>query len=264
MQSDLDIICVKFDSHTKNLSEIYTAGLLRDCSAIVVSRPGPTASRDDMKFYMKDLFSRLKIGGTELRKQALVALNEVIVEDEKYVEIGIEIGGLIGILVNFLDSQEVEIQEESAKSLSMISRFDSYRSVLVGAGIVGPLVRVLESGSEMGKEMSAGCLMKLTENSDNAWSVSAHGGVTVLLKICCGCDCGGELVRLVCGVLKNLVGVEEIKRFMVEEGAVSAFVRLLRCKDEISQINSIELLQILAFGDDSIRQMIVREDGIQV
>ncbi|XP_057470985.1 vacuolar protein 8-like [Actinidia eriantha] len=264
MQSDLDIICAKFDSHTKNLSEIYTTGLLRDCSAIVVSRPGPTASRDDMKFYVKDLFSRLKIGGTELRKQALIALNEVIVEDEKYVKIGIEIGGLIGILVNFLDSQEIEIQEESAKSLSVISGFDSYRSVLVGAGIVGPLVRVLESGSEMGKEMSARCLMKLTENSDNAWSVSAHGGVTVLLKICCSCDSNGELVGLACTVLKNLVGVEEIKRFMVEEGAVLAFVGLSRCKAEVPQINSIELLQILAFGDDSIRQMIVREDGIQV
>lgn len=114
----------------------------------------------------------------------------------------------------------------------------------------------------MGKERCTRCLMKLTANSDNVWSVSAHGGVTALLKICANCDCGGELVGLACGVLRNLVGVEEIKRYVVEEGAISTFTMLLRSKDEVSVINSIEFLQTLAFGDDSIRQTIAKEDGV--
>ncbi|THF98100.1 vacuolar protein 8-like [Camellia sinensis] len=264
MQSDLDIICTKFDSHTKNLSEIYNSGLVKDSYAIVVSRPGLGASRDDMKFYVKDLLSRMKIGGTELKKQALIGFNEVIYEDEKYIKISVEIGSLIGLLVNFLDSQEIELQEEAAKAVSVIAGFDSYKSVLIRAGVIAPLIRVLEGGSEMGKERSARCLMKFTENSDNAWSVSAHGGVTALLKICSNGDCGGELVGLACGVLKNLVGVEEIKRFMVEEGAISAFIKLLKSRDEVSQINSIEFLQTMAFGDDKIKQMIVQEGGICV
>lgn len=264
MQSDLDIICTKFDSHTKNLSEIYNSGLVKDSYWIVVSRPGLGASRDDMKFYVKDLLSRMKIGGTELKKQALIGFNEVIYEDEKYIKISVEIGSLIGLLVNFLDSQEIELQEEAAKAVSVIAGFDSYKSVLIGAGVIAPLIRVLEGGSEMGKERSARCLMKFTENSDNAWSVSAHGGVTALLKICSNGDWGGELVGLACGVLKNLVGVEEIKRFMVEEGAISAFIKLLKSRDEVSQINSIEFLQTMAFGDDKIKQMIVQEGGICV
>ncbi|KAL6992654.1 hypothetical protein U1Q18_010767 [Sarracenia purpurea var. burkii] len=264
MQSNLDVICTKFDRHSKNLTDIYTAGFLRDNFAIVVSRPGRAASRDDMKFYVKDLLSQLKIGGKELKKRALIAFNEVIMEDEKYIKIAVEFGSLMGLLVNFLDSEEIDLQEEAAKAVSVVAGFDSYKCVLVGAGIIGPLIRVLESGSEMGKEMSARCLQKLTENSDNAWSVSAHGGVTVLLKICSNGDSGGVLVCLACGVLKNLAGVEEIKTFMVEEGAISAFIKLLRSKDEASQMNSLEFLQIMAFGDDTIRKMIVTEGGIRL
>ncbi|CAL5408701.1 unnamed protein product [Camellia sinensis] len=264
MQSDLDIICAKFDTHIKNLSEIYTSGLIRDSYAIVVSRPSVGASREDMKFYLNDLLSRLKIGGRELKKQALIAFNEVIHEDDKYIKVAVETGSFFGFLVNFLDSQETELQEEAAKAVSLIAGFDSCKSLLVSAGALAPLIRVLESGSEMGKQRSARCLMKLTKNSDNAWSVSAHGGVTALLKICTNGDCGGELVGLACGVLKNLVGVQEIKRFMVEEGAISAFIKLLRSKDEVSQINSIEFLQTMAFGDETIRQIIVREGGIRV
>ncbi|XP_057513078.1 vacuolar protein 8-like [Actinidia eriantha] len=260
MQSDLDIICAKFDTHINNLSQICSEKLQRDSYAMVVSRPGFGASREEIKFYVNDLVSRMKIGGRELKKQALIAFNEVINEDERYVKIAVEIESLIGFLVKFIDSREMAIQEEAVKAISVISGFDSGKSVLVCAGVIAPLIRVLESGSEVGKQVSTRCLMKLTENSDNAWSVSAHGGVTALLKMCTNCDCGGELV---CGVLKNLVGVEEIKRFMVEEGAISVFVRFLRSKDEVSQINSIEFLQIMAFGDETIRRMIVREGGIR-
>ncbi|XP_052200746.1 vacuolar protein 8 [Diospyros lotus] len=264
MQSDLDIIGAKFDTHIKKLSEIHGAGLMRNSYAIVVSKPVLPASREDMKFYLNDLCTRLKIGGTEMKRQALSAFNEVIIEDEKYVNIAVEIGSLIGLLVNFLDSQETQLQEEAAKAVSVIAGFGSYKSVLVDAGVVAPLIRVWERGTQIGKENSAKCLRKLTENSDNAWSVSAHGGVTALLKICSSCNSNGELVGLACGVLKNLVGVEEIKRFMIEEGAISAFVRLLRSKDEVSLINSIDLLQAMAFRDETIRKMIVKEEGIRL
>ncbi|CAK9181307.1 unnamed protein product [Ilex paraguariensis] len=265
MQSDIDIVSAKLGTHIKGLSDIYSLGLLIQNHAIVVSRPGPSASRDDMKFYVKDLLSRLKIGGTDMKKQALIAFNEVIYEDDRYIKIVLEMNSFITLLVDFLDLQETEIQEEAARGVSLIAGFEPYRSVLVGAGIIAPLIRVLESGSELGKEYAARCLQKVTENSDNAWSVSAHGGVIALLKICgTKCGCGGELVGLCCGVLKNLVGVEEIKRFMIEEGAIPVLIKLARSKDEISQISSIDFLLCMASGDESIRQMIVTDGGIRV
>ena len=262
MQSDLNVILTKLDRHVSNLSDLYTAGVLTQNHALVVSKPSVTACRDDMRFYIRDLLTRMKVGDTRMRRQALVNLYEVVVEDEKYVRVMLELDGVVNVLVNFLDSTEAQIQVESTKVVEVISGFDSYKAVLIGAGVVGPLIRVLECGSEMGKEVALKCLMKLTENSDNSWSVSAHGGVTALLKIC-GSDCKVELVGYACGVLRNLIGVEEIKRFMIEEGAIPMFVKLARCKDEILLMIAIEFLQSIAFEDELIREMILREGGIR-
>ncbi|CAN4078221.1 unnamed protein product [Withania somnifera] len=259
MQSDLDIVSTKLDNHIRRVSEIYSLGLLTQSYAIVVPRPSLGASRDDIKFYVRDLLSSLTIGSSEMKKQGLIALNEVIQEDDRYVKVAIEID-LVSILLSFLDLQEDNLQEEASKALSVIAEFRSFRGGLVSAGIIAPLIRVLECGNGLSKEFAARCLQKLTENSDNAWSISAHGGVTVLLKICTE---GGELVGSVCGVLKNLVGVEEINRFMIEEGAVSVFIKLVRSKDEVTQISSIDFLQTMASGDESTRQMIMKEGGIR-
>ncbi|KAF2303450.1 hypothetical protein GH714_018460 [Hevea brasiliensis] len=199
MQSDLDVMAAKFDGLVKNLSGICTAGVLTQGFAIVVSKPGVNACKDDMRFYVRDLLTRMKIGDTEMKRQALVNLHEVVVEDER---------------------------SSGREVVSLISGFDPCKSVLIGSGVMGPLVRVLESGSELGKEAAARSLQKLTENSDNAC----------------------------CGVLRNLVGVEEIKRFMIEEGAVSRFIKLARSRDEAVQISSIEFLQNIASGDESVRQ----------
>ncbi|KAF8391426.1 hypothetical protein HHK36_023731 [Tetracentron sinense] len=262
MQSNLDVVSAKFELHIKNLGGIYSTRILTHGYPIVVSRPSNGACRDDMKFYVGDLFTRLKIGDLEMKSQALVALSEVVGEDEKYVKIVVENGEIIALLVNFLEFSEMEIQEESTKIISIIAGFDLYRGVLVGAGIIAPLIRVLESGSDLGKERAARTLQKLTKNSDNAWSVSAHGGVTALLKICTNGNGKGESITPVCGILRNLSGVEEIKRFMVEEGAISVFIKLMRSKDEALQISAIEFLQIMASGDESIRKMVIREGGI--
>lgn len=265
MQSDLDMLSAKLDTHIKNICDIYAAGLLTQSYAIVVSRPSFSASKEDVRFYINDIISRLRIGSSAMKKQALVAFNEVIQEDERYVKIGVEIDGFVNVVVNLLDFQEGEVQEEAARAVCLIAGFEACKSVLIGAGAIAPLIRVVESGSELSKEFAARCLMKMTENSDNVWAVSAHGGVTALLKICCsyGENGGIELVCLACGVLKNLVGVEEIKRFMVEEGAILGLVELARSKDEAAQISSLELLQTMAYRDESVREMIIKEGGIR-
>ncbi|QHO14927.1 Vacuolar protein [Arachis hypogaea] len=221
MQSDLEVVFAKLHCHVKKLSEMYTKGVLTHSYALVVSKPGLGASKEDMRFFVRDLLTRMKVGDVSMKKQALINLHEVASEDDKYVKVIVEVGDVVHVLVDFLGSSELEIQQESAKSL--------------------------------------------TENSDNAWSVSAHGGVTALLKICGGVDCRAELVCPACGVLRNLVGVEEIKRFMVDEGAVSSFIRLMRSRDEAIQVSSIEFLQSIASGDESlVKQIVVREGGVRV
>ncbi|KAF6138358.1 hypothetical protein GIB67_040324 [Kingdonia uniflora] len=262
MQSDLGVISSKFDVHLKSLNGIYTSGILTQGYAIVVSRPSFGACRDDMKFYVNDLLTRLKIGASVMKNQALVALSEVVQEDDKYVKIVIETDEIITLLVNFLEIGDIELQEESAKVVLVIAGFDPYKDVLVEGGIIGPLIHVLEAGTDLGKERASRILQKLTENSENAWSVSAHGGVTILINICTTGEGKGDLINPVFGVLRNLVGVEEMKRFMVEERSISTFVKLMNSTDETLLINAMEFLQLMASGDAHIRQLIIREGGI--
>ncbi|CAL9155947.1 unnamed protein product [Musa hybrid cultivar] len=260
LRSDLDVVACRLHLHSKRLEEIYASGVLTLSRAIVVSRPGVGASREDMRFYVKDLISRLKIGNLEMRVGALKALNQVLREDEKYVRIlVVEVAEGVALLASFLESGIEGVAEEAAEAISAIAGFDSHRAALATAGAVAPLIRLLEIGTESAKERAAGALKRMTENSDNAWSVSAQGGVSALLKICGDSGSSGELIRSACGVLKSLGGVEEIRRFMVEEEAVSIFVKLSRSKEETSQVQAIEFLTAMAYEDDAIKEKAMKE-----
>ncbi|KAL3740430.1 hypothetical protein ACJRO7_021677 [Eucalyptus globulus] len=265
MQSNLDMVLTKLHCHVKNLSGMCKAGFFPQGYAVVVSKPRFGARKEHMRFYVKDLLTRMNIeDDPEIKRQALASLHEVASEDEKFVKVVMEVGEIIHLLVSFLDSLEVEVQEEAARVLSVVAGFDSYRGVVIGAGIVGPLVRILECGSDAGKELSARCLMKLTTDPEIAWRVSAHGGVTALLRICSSSTdfTKAELICSACGVLRNLAGVLEIKRFMLEEGVISVLLRQASSKDETVQISSIEFLQDFVSGDDFLRRMVIEEGGL--
>nr|XP_043611593.1 uncharacterized protein LOC122583233 [Erigeron canadensis] len=234
--------------------------------AIVVSKPGLNASKEDVLFYANDLFSRFKIGNNEMKKKGLVCFYELIQENDKFLRVAMEeVEGFGYALIEFLGLKDVGIQDEVLKSLDIICGFVEYRKGLVGNGLVAPLVRVLESGSCLGKSLCCMCLMKCTAGGENAWAVSAHGGVTSLLRICASeGGNGGELVGLACGVLKNVVGVKEIKRFIVEEGALTIFVNLVKSRNEVCQISAMEFLQATAFEDQVVTNLVVDEGGIRV
>ncbi|KAK8538734.1 hypothetical protein V6N12_034442 [Hibiscus sabdariffa] len=83
---------VKFDSHVNNLFGISTVGILSHGFVIVVSRPCLGDCKEDMRFYMRDLLTGMKIGDVEMKKQALGNLYQVMADDEKYVNIVVEIG----------------------------------------------------------------------------------------------------------------------------------------------------------------------------
>ncbi|KAK1363611.1 Vacuolar protein 8 [Heracleum sosnowskyi] len=254
MQSDLyKVVCV-LDTHIKYLSDIYTVGL-----CIFVEKPGILASKDGKKVYVNDLLSRLKIGDAYMKKEALVDLNQVIQEDEQIMDICVKTNGIVSVLVSFLDSEVIDIREESAKAVCEITKYDVYRRVLASAGMIPPLIRVLECGSRVGQEFAARCLVNITEKSNYAWSILAQDGLTVLLKIGRNIDAfGSNLVVLACEVLKNLSGDEEINKCMVEHGALEVFIELAKSKDEVVLLSSINFLQIMACRDEFNRDLIVK------
>ncbi|XP_042404576.1 uncharacterized protein LOC121994692 [Zingiber officinale] len=260
LRSDLDAVVCKLEFHINSFTEMNSSPNVMNSQAIILSKPGANASREDIKFYIKDLLSRLRIGDPIMRIQTLVALKEILVKDEKHVRImTTEVNDAIDILVAFLEYKDAGVQEGAAGVLSVIAELNSHRGALVASGAIAPLIQVLEKSTELGKESSAKVLRKLTEKSDNGWSVSAHGGITALLKICVHPNSSKELVVLACQILKNLSSVEEMRRFMVEEGAIRVLLKLSNSIEEAHQIQAIELLQDLASGDQSIKQIVIRE-----
>ncbi|VAH29045.1 unnamed protein product [Triticum turgidum subsp. durum] len=246
-------------------------GLLRDVVGAVrearelVPRPCAGASREDLRFYVRDLFARLRVGGAEMRREAAAALNEVLRDDDKCVRVVVsDVADGIGLLIGLLESADACVQEEALDAISVIAGYDaSCKGDLVGGGVIAPVIRVLNTGAgTAAKERAARVLSKLTENADNAWAVAAHGGVTALVNICSDHRAsGGELVCAACRVLMSIVGVEEIRKYMVADaGAVPVLVSLLQGpKDEEAQIQAMELLAAIASGDSSSREVVLQE-----
>ncbi|KAE8694633.1 hypothetical protein F3Y22_tig00110777pilonHSYRG00160 [Hibiscus syriacus] len=83
MQNDLDVIVAKFDSHVKFFFGIFVAGILSHGFVIVVSKPSLGACKEDMRFYVRDLLTRMKIGDTEMKRQALGNLYQDVDDDER-------------------------------------------------------------------------------------------------------------------------------------------------------------------------------------
>lgn len=270
LRSDLDVLAAALDAHVARLDEVYASGALTRARALVVPRPGAGATRDDVRFYVRDLFARLRVGGAEMRREAAAALSEVLRDDEKCVRVvASDVADGVGVLVALLECPDARVQEEALEAVSVIAGSDAHRGDLVVGGAIAPVVRVLDAGagSEAAKERAARVLCKLTENSDNAWAVAAHGGVTALLDLCTDHRAsGGELVCAACRVLRSLAGVDEIRKYMVADaGAVPVLVSLSqRASDDAARIQAMELLAAIASaGDSSAREAVIQEGAVE-
>ncbi|WVZ66346.1 hypothetical protein U9M48_015583 [Paspalum notatum var. saurae] len=268
LRSDLDVLAAGLDACVARLDEVYASGALTRARALVVPRPGAGASRDDLRFYVRDLFARLCVGGAEMRRDAAAALSAVLRDDDKCVRVvATDVADGVGVLVALLECPDPRVQEEALEAVSAIAGSDAHRGDLVVGGAIAPLVRVLDAGAgsaAAAKERAARVLCKLTENSDNAWAVAAHGGVAALLSACAGSG-GGELACAACRVLRSLAGVDEIRKHMVADaGAVPVLVSLSQgAADDAARIQAMELLAAVASGDGAAREAVIQEGAVE-
>lgn len=281
LRSDLDVMASTLDAYVSRLDEVCASGALTRARALVVPRPraGTGAGRDDVRFYVRDLFARLRVGGAEMQRDAAAALNELLRDDEikpvvrVVVSDSVVVADGIGVLIGLLESPDARVQEEALDAVSVILGFnDAYKGDFVLGGVIAPAIRVLDAGGAgaPAKERAARLLGKLTENSDNAWAVAAHGGVTALVNACSDHRTSAcELVCAACRVLRSLVAVDEIRKYAVGEArAVPVLVSLLQqgaaAADEAAQIQAMELLAAIATaGDGSSREAVVQEGALE-
>uniref|UniRef100_A0A0E0Q1S4 DUF7032 domain-containing protein n=1 Tax=Oryza rufipogon TaxID=4529 RepID=A0A0E0Q1S4_ORYRU len=276
LRSDLDNLSSKLEAHMKQLREMASSGMPSPSQAIVAVRPSADAGAGEKMFYMRDLFSRVRIGGSVQRSQSLATIGELLAEDEVCVKIvAVDIDDGVALLTGFLESSDARLQEEAAGAVAMVASFDSYRGMLVKAGVIAPLVQMLDDAAAtaavaggsgataVAKERAAQALRELTENSDNVWAVCAHGGLTTLLHACADAGSGGKLVASSFAVLRNLSRVEEVKVFMAEQGVVTELVKLSQKKEEARKLGAVELLHAMALDDADVREEAVSMGVIQ-
>ncbi|XP_002525337.2 vacuolar protein 8 [Ricinus communis] len=261
-QSDLDIASSWLSNHLHDLDLLLKSGVLDQSNAIVLSHPGPGSSREELAFFVRDVFTRLQIGGVEFKKKALDSLVRILKEEKSASLVAKE--GNVGYLVSLvLDSDNV-IQEQAVLAVSLLaSASDEARKIVFEQGGLGPLLRVLDTGSMSLKEKAAIAVEAITSDPDNGWAVSAYGGVSVLIE---ACRSGSEAIRThAVGAITNVAAVEDIKMAIAEEGAVPLLAHLLVSTSTTiaAREKAAHCVSILASSGEYFRALIIKERGVQ-
>ncbi|GMH12029.1 hypothetical protein Nepgr_013870 [Nepenthes gracilis] len=260
MQSDLDRISISLSDHLHDIDLLLRSGVLRQSSAIVLSHPVPGSAKEDLIYYIRDLFTRLQIGGLEFKEKALESLIRLLSDDEKSALL-VAREGNIPSLIQLLDNTKHPLIREQAISVVAIlaSANDQSRKAVFDEGGLGPLLRILETGTLGMKEKAAMGIEALTADPENAWAVAAYGGVPILIE---ACKCGSMLMQVYSvGAIKNISIVEDIRSTLVDESALTVLMQLLVSGNNAAQERAANCLSILASSSNYFRALIIQERG---
>ncbi|KAM2417251.1 hypothetical protein ACFX1W_024116 [Malus domestica] len=263
MQSDLDMASSSLSNQLRDLDLLLRSGVLHQSNAIVLSHPAPGSDKEDLSFFIRDLFTRLQIGGVEFKKKALESLLQLLNGDNMSSGLVVREGN-VAYLIHLLDfHHQPSVREQAIFAVCLLATADddSSRKAVFEEGGLGPLLRILESGSTHLKEKAAMAVEALTADPENAWAVSAYGGVSVLIE---ACRSGSPATQThAAGAIRNVANVEEIKTALGEEGAVPVLIQLLLSGTITAQEKSANCIAILASSDEYFRALIIQERGLQ-
>ncbi|KAG6572417.1 hypothetical protein SDJN03_29145, partial [Cucurbita argyrosperma subsp. sororia] len=262
MQSDLDMVSASLSSQLNDLDLLLRSGVLYQSNALVLSQPVPGSNNDDTEFFIRDLFTRLQIGGMEFKKKALESLVQLLNQDEKSARLVAKEGN-VGYLIHLLDfNAHPSVREIAASAVSVLSTAsDESRRRVFEEGGLGPLLRILETGSIHLKEKAAAAVEAITVDPENAWAVSAYGGVPVLIEACRSGT--PPLQASAVGAIRNVTAVEDIKTSLVEEGAIPVLLQFLISSTTATQEKASMSIAVLAASGEYFRSLIVQELGLQ-
>ncbi|KAD4177990.1 hypothetical protein E3N88_26581 [Mikania micrantha] len=102
---------------------------------------------------------------------------------------------------------------------------------------------------------------KPTADPDNAWEISAYGGVPILLDVCRS----GSLIAQsrAIGAIRNVASFEDIRVSIGEEAGVPVIVGLLASGSATAKEKAANCIAILASFSEYFRAIIIQEKGLQ-
>ncbi|KAH6835980.1 ARM repeat superfamily protein [Perilla frutescens var. hirtella] len=262
MQSDLDMAAGWLSKQINDLELLLRSGVLHHSTAIVLCRPNSASSKEELTFFVRDLFARLQIGGLEFKLKALDSLIQLLIEDSKSASIVAKEGDM-RCLVSLLDlSGNDSVRELAVHAVTLLlSAGDSPRKSVFEEGALGPLLRIIEYSSVQMKEKAAMAVEFITADHDNAWAISAYGGVPILIELCKS----GSLIAQshAVGAIRNVSVVEDIQVALAEEGTVPLLIELLISGNASAQGKAANCISILASTSEHFRNLLLQEKGLQ-
>lgn len=262
MQSDLDALAAKLDLNLRDCGLLIKTGVLGEAAlpAVAVGNACWESETGNVGS-IRELLARLQIGHLEAKHRALDGLVEAMQEDEKNV-MSVLGRSNISALVQLLTATSPRIRETTVAVICSLAESGSCENWLVSEGVLPPLIRLVESGSIVGKEKATISLQRLSMSAETARSIVGHGGVRPLIEVCQN----GESVTqaAAAGTLKNISTVPEVRQNLTDEGIVRVMINLLDCGILLgSKEYAAECLQNLTASNDSIRRSVIAEGGIR-
>ncbi|KAE8733349.1 arginine/serine-rich-splicing factor RSP40-like [Hibiscus syriacus] len=262
MQSDLDALSGKLDLNLRDCGLLIKTGVLGEAT-LSVSLVGPSSSESEIvtQAHLKELLARLHIGHLEAKHKALDSLVEIMEEDEKGV-LSVMGRSNIAALVELLTATSPRIREKTVTAICSLAECGSCESWLVSEGVLPPLIRLVESGSTVGKEKAIISLQRLSIPTETARAIVGHGGVRPLIETC---RTGGSVTQAAAAsTLKNISAVPEVRQVLAEEGIIKVMINLLDCGILLgAKEYAAECLQNLTASNENLRRSVISEGGIR-
>lgn len=261
MQSDLDMAAGWLSKLINDLELLLRSGVLHQSTAIVLSRPNSSSSKEEITLFVKDLFARLQIGGLEFKRKALESLIELLKEDEKSGTIVAKEGN-VSCLISLLDlNSRDSIRELAVQAVSLlVSAGDLPRKCIFEEGALGPLLRLIDCSPMPIKEKASMAVEFVTFDPDNAWAISAYNGVPVLVELCKSGSLTAQSHAI--GAIRNVSAVEDIRTALAEEGIATVLMQLLVSGNDSAQGKAANCISILASTGEYFRNLLSQEKAL--
>ncbi|XWS77109.1 hypothetical protein CRYUN_Cryun01aG0234000 [Craigia yunnanensis] len=261
MQSDLDALSGKLDLNLRDCGLLIKTGVLGEATLPLSFVGSSSESETATHGHLKELLARLQIGHLEAKHKALDSLVEVMKEDEKSV-LSVMGRSNIAALVQLLTATSPRIREKTVTVICSLAESGTCESWLGSEGVLPPLIRLVESGSIVGKEKATISLQRLSMTAETARAIVGHGGVRPLIEICRIGDSVSQAAAA--STLKNISAVPEVRQILAEEGIIKVMINLLDCGILLgSKEYAAECFQNLTASNENLRRSVVTEGGIR-
>ncbi|CAN1157544.1 U-box domain-containing protein 3 [Linum perenne] len=264
MQSDLDSLSGKLDLNLKDCGLLIKTPVLAEATTRDTTPESSSSSRseDDRQIInIRELLARLQIGDLESKHRALDGVVEFMKEDDKAL-LSVLTRSNVSALVQLLTATSKRIREKTVAVICSLVESGSCETWLVSENVLPPLIRLIESGTEMGKEKATFALQRLSICAETARSIVGHGGIQPLIDLCKTGDSVSQAAAAC--TLKNISAVPETRQTLAEEGTIKVMIHLLDCGILLgSKEYAAECLQNLTSSNETLRRTVVSEGGFR-